>query len=235
MTSSQPRQKKANKNVLAFRRSHGNVVSRRKVGCAASRWLRGGANFPCNYARLLFIIMYTNGALRDSANTPRHSNSKRISLIHRIQPSPSLLLTMDHSAKWEYEVCLGERERDRELVFNREQRLSAECNEGSSIHPLATLHARGPPLLFVLKSSREDYLANHFGQAKAIVPKVEGRRKVNSLVNFSHEIFEVPFHLHPQLSYIDSFPSNLAPFLHPPFLFSWTITLAAGWCTREME
>lgn len=84
MTSSQPRQKKANKNVLAFRRSHGNVVSRRKVGCAASRWLRGGANFPCNYARLLFIIMYTNGALRDSANTPRHSNSKRISLIHRI-------------------------------------------------------------------------------------------------------------------------------------------------------
>lgn len=33
-TSSQPRQKKANKNVLAFRRSHGNVsvVSRRKVG-----------------------------------------------------------------------------------------------------------------------------------------------------------------------------------------------------------
>lgn len=84
MTSSQPRQKKANKNVLAFRRSHGDVVSRRKVGYAASRWLRGGANFPCNYARLLFIIMYTNGALRDSANTPRHSNSKRISLIHRI-------------------------------------------------------------------------------------------------------------------------------------------------------
>lgn len=42
------------------------------------------------------------------------------------------------------------------------------------------------------------------------VGRIEGRRKVN-LLNFSHEISEVPFHLHPRvasLGYIDSFSST---------------------------
>lgn len=117
------------------------------------------------------------------------------------------------------------------------ERGGGECNEDSSIHPH---HRRLAPHLLIcfLKSGGEDYLANHFGwkeQPLAKVDRGEGRRKVNPLVNFSHEIFKVPFHLHLlALGYIDSFSSNLIlPSIR--FLFCWTITLVGARFLKRWE
>lgn len=62
-------------------------------------------------------------------------------------------------------------------------------------------------------TNREPFRIGRLNQSTK-VSRIEGRRKVN-LLNFSHEISEVPFHLHPHvasLGYIDSFSSMDLPF-----------------------
>lgn len=65
-------------------------------------------------------------------------------------------------------------------------------------------------------TNREPFRIGRLNQSTK-VGRIEGRRKVN-LLNFSHEISEVPFHLHPHvasLGYIDSFSSTNLPFSFP--------------------
>lgn len=108
----------------------------------------GGANFPCNYARLLFIIMHTNGALRDSG---RHSTPLQFQEDSANSPD----LPPPNDGSWR-EMGI------RSLLGGQREGGGGECNEDSSIHPH---HRRLAPHLLIcfLKSGGEDYLANHFG------------------------------------------------------------------------